>query len=103
MKALLPSSTFFLAEKVFTFLFVEFHQVKAMLESSVRRLCSGSSAYTIGWFGTWTNMNTPMSQNFRFHLEKSSGYKPVGGSNFSGNQHVVVGEIRGKVILVVPV
>ena len=44
-----------------------------------------------------------LSNHFRFHLEKSSGYKPVGGSNFTGNQHVVVGEIRGKVILVVPV
>ena len=44
-----------------------------------------------------------LSHHFRFHLEKSSGYKPVGGSNFTGNQHVVVGEIRGKVILVVPV
>ena len=40
---------------------------------------------------------------FHQHLEKSCGYKPIGCGNLSGSQHVVVGEVRCKVILVVPV
>ena len=81
-------------------------QVNAMLESSVRRLWSGSSAYTIGWFGTCALIllqGQMLLSKFSFHLEKSCGYKPIGCSNFSGSQHIVVREIRCKVILVVPV
>ena len=60
----------------------------------IRILCIHNWLVWHLWIHLKDRCYATISKKLQNHLKKSCGYKPIGCGNFSGNQHVVVRQIR---------